>query len=265
MNFDLFLSALLLGLIEGLTEFLPVSSTGHLILFGALLKFDNPGKVFEIAIQLGSILAIAVVYRRKLWDVAITLHQSRASQRFVTNIILAFTPAAVIGALAHGFIKEHLFIPSVVCACLIVGGILIILIERRMTKPRYHSLDDITPYLALKVGLVQTLGMIPGVSRAGATILGAELLGVERKVATEFSFFLALPTMLGATVYDLHKNWHQLSLDNFGLIGIGFVTAFVLGLLVVKTLLRYLNHHDFTVFGWYRIAIGSIMAWILVF
>jgi undecaprenyl-diphosphatase len=254
-----FIVAALLGIVEGLTEFLPVSSTGHLILLDELLDFQGPpGHVFEIVIQLGAILAICVLYFSRLLNVVVGLPGDPAARRFATAVILAFLPAAVIGVILHDFIKSVLFSPLVVCVALIVGGFAILVIERMRPVPRIHAIEKFTPALSLKIGLMQCLAMIPGVSRSGATILGALLLGVERKTAAEFSFFLAIPTMLGATVYDLWKNRADLTFDGSMLIAVGFATAFVSALLVVKWFVNFVGRHGFSPFAWYRIAIGAV-------
>ncbi|NYZ16763.1 undecaprenyl-diphosphate phosphatase [Azospirillum sp. RWY-5-1] len=259
-----YLEAALLGLIEGLTEFLPVSSTGHLILLVDLLGFVGPpGKVFEVVIQLGAILAICLIYFGRLWRVAVGLTSSRASWRFVTAILVAFLPSAALGVLLHGFIKGVLFNPTVVCVALIVGGLAIILVERALPRPRHFEIEAFSPGLALRIGLFQCLALVPGVSRSGATILGSLLMGVDRRTAAEFSFFLAIPTMLGATVYDLYKNWSVMNLDAGALIAVGFVCAFVAALIVVKTLLDFVSRYGFTPFGWYRIAVGVVMLAVL--
>lgn len=261
-----YLEAALLGVIEGLTEFLPVSSTGHLILFGDLLGFSGPpGKVFEVAIQMGSILAVCVVYFGRLWGVLIDLPWSAEARRFVIVILVAFLPAMVLGAGLHGIIKTYLFSPSVVCAALVVGGVAILLIERMNHRSTFRRIEEFPLPLAIKVGFMQCVAMVPGVSRSGATIMGALLLGVRRETAAEFSFFLAIPTMFGATAYDLFKNRDALSLDDMSLIAVGFVLAFVSGLLVVKTLVGFVGRHGFSVFGWYRIVVGLVMACLLVF
>jgi undecaprenyl-diphosphatase len=258
-------TAALLGVVEGLTEFIPVSSTGHLILLVDLLGFQGPpGKVFEIAIQFGAILAICVLYWKRLWHVAVGLFSDHESQRFATNILLGFLPAMVIGVLAHGFIKSVLFSPWVVSVMLVVGGIAILLIERYRPEPTVSHIDAITPGLALRIGLCQCVAMIPGVSRSGATIMGALLLRVDRAPATEFSFFLAIPTMLAATVYDLYKNWDYLSLDDGALIATGFICAFVAALVVVRTLIRFVSRNGFAPFAYYRIIVGLLMGAILL-
>ena len=257
-------TALLLGLVEGLTEFLPVSSTGHLILLVDLLGFRGPpGRVFEIVIQLGAILAIVVLYWGKFWSVLIGLPRERAAQRFTVNILVAFLPAAVIGVLAHDFIKDVLFSPWTVSIALVVGGVLILLIERGKPAPRVDDVDRITPLLAAKIGLCQVIAMIPGVSRSGATIMGAMVLGVARAPATEFSFFLAVPTMIGATVYDLAKNWDALSGDDALVLAVGLVAAFVAALVVVRSLVAFVSRRGFAPFAWYRIGLGSVMLLLL--
>lgn len=253
------LQSILLGILEGLTEFIPVSSTGHLILAVDLMGFKGPpGKVFEIAIQLGAILAVCWAYRKKLTKVMLTLNQ-KESQRFTANILIAFLPAMIIGVMAHGFIKSVLFSPWVVSCSLIIGGIIILLVERKHITPKTFAPESFTPLLALKIGLCQTVAMIPGVSRSGATIIGALLLEVERRAATEFSFFLAIPTMLAATVYDIYKNYDLLTADSFALIAAGFISAFLAALLVVRTVLAFISTHGFKPFGWYRIAVGIVM------
>jgi undecaprenyl-diphosphatase len=248
-----------MGIIEGLTEFLPVSSTGHLILLDELIGFQGPpGHVFEIVIQLGAILAICVLYFQRLWRVVVGLPSDPGAQRFAMAVILAFLPAAVIGVILHDFIKSVLFSPIVVCVALIVGGFAILIIERMRPVPRVQAIEKFTPRLSLEIGLMQCLAMIPGVSRSGATILGALLLGVERKTAAEFSFFLAIPTMFGATVYDLYKNRADLTMNGSLLIAIGFVAAFFSALLVVKWFVDFVGRHGFSPFAWYRIVVGTI-------
>ena len=257
---DQMVGAAVLGLVEGLTEFLPVSSTGHMILIGDLMGFQGPpGRVFEIVIQLGAILAICVLYAGKLTRIAIDLPTSAAARRFVMLILLAFLPALVLGATLHGFIKSVLFSPWVVSVALIVGGIAILFIERMRPAEKYRTIESFTPAFAVKVGFCQALAMIPGVSRSGATILGAVLLGAERRTAAEFSFILAIPTMLAATVYDLYKNWTTLDFAGGTMILVGFIVAFATALVVVRAFLAYIGRHGFAPFGWYRIAVGSLM------
>ena len=254
-----FLNAAFLGIVEGLTEFLPISSTGHLILLVDLLGFQGPpGRVFEIVIQLGAILAIIAVFWRKFWGVLTHLYEPH-SQHFVRNIALAFLPAMVIGFFAHSFIKAALFNPTVVAIALIIGGIAILLIEKFKPTPSIHRTEDMSAETALTIGFIQCIAMIPGVSRSGATIMGALMLGVERKAAAEFSFFLAVPTMLAATVYDLYKNHASITSDGVALIAIGFISAFVVALLVVRWVLRFVQTHGYGLFAWYRIALGSVI------
>ena len=260
MTFSELADALLLGLVEGLTEFIPVSSTGHLILVGDLMGFEGPpGFVFEVVIQLGAVMAVCLVSGARLVQVASNLGHSRDAQRFVAAVLIAFMPAATIGFFAHGFIKEVLFSPYVVCVALITGGIAILLIERNLPTPRVFAVEQMSRRTALGIGIIQTLAMIPGVSRSGATILGALLLGVDRKTAAEFSFFLAIPTMFGAVVYDLFKNRDVLSMDGAVTIAVGFAAAFLAALVVVRSLLAFVGRYGFAPFGWYRIAIGSTM------
>ena len=255
----LLFEAILLGIIEGLTEFLPVSSTGHLIIVGDLLKFNSEqAKTFEIFIQLGAVLGVIWFYRHKLLGVATRLSEPRM-QRFALNVFTAFLPAAMLGLLLHKYIKQYLFNPFTVAAALITGGIVILLIERMKLKERVTSVDDMTLSDALKVGAAQTLAMFPGVSRSGSTIMGGLLTGLSRTTATEFSFFLAMPTMLAATVYDLYKSWELLRPQDFTMLAVGFVTAFITALIVVKLFLAYVARHDFTAFAIYRILFGCVV------
>jgi undecaprenyl-diphosphatase len=252
-----FAKAMLLGVVEGLTEFLPISSTGHLIIVGDLLGFnDEKGKVFEIVIQLGAILAVVWEYRRRFATVAAGLLREPPARRFVANLLVAFLPAALLGFLFHREIKEHLFNSVTVAIALIVGGLVIIWVERRGYSPRVQEVDDMRWGDALKVGLAQCLSLVPGTSRAGATIIGGLLGGLSRRAATEFSFFLAVPVMFAATFFDLYQSWRLFSPSDFGVLGIGFATAFVSALLAVRGLLRYIAHHDFVAFAWYRIVLG---------
>ncbi|MDX2307656.1 MAG: undecaprenyl-diphosphate phosphatase [Hyphomicrobium sp.] len=251
--------AVLLGLIEGLTEFIPVSSTGHLLLVGHFLGVHSPGRTFEVLIQLGAILAILTVYFGKLWQLLVALPSDARTQRFVLAILIAFLPAAIIGASMHGFIKGVLFeTPQLVCATLILGGIVLLMVDRLSLTPRYTDVMDIPPSLALKIGLCQTLAMIPGVSRSGATIVGAMLLGTDKRSAAEFSFFLAMPTMAGAFAYDLYKNWDVLKPDDMTPIVVGFVAAFISGMIVVRYLLDYVSRHGYALFAWWRIIVGTL-------
>ncbi len=250
--------ALLLGILEGLTEFIPVSSTGHILLAGHFLGFNSTGKAFEVLIQLGAIAAILSVYAAKLWHLLVTLPSDKTTQHFVLGVLLAFLPAAVIGALAHDFIKSVLFeSPMTICIALLVGGVILLWIDRLPLKPRY---DDITRYplsLCLKIGFCQCLAMIPGTSRSGATIAGALLMGADKRSAAEFSFFLAMPTMAGAFALDLYKNYDALSSSDFGIIAVGMVAAFISAVIVVRYLLDYVSKHGFSLFAWWRILVGG--------
>ena len=252
-------SAVLLGLLEGLTEFIPVSSTGHILLAGHFLGFESAGKAFEVLIQLGAILAVLAVYFGRLWNVALALPTDPAARRFVVAILVAFLPAAVIGVLAHGFIKEVLFeTPTLICVMLIVGGVLLLLIDRMHLEPRYQDAMRYPPGLAFRIGLFQTLAMVPGVSRSGATIAGALLMGCDKRSAAEFSFFLAMPTMAGAFTYDLYQNRDVIALDDAMLIAVGFLCAFAAALVVVRFLLAFVSRHGFTPFAIWRIVVGAL-------
>jgi undecaprenyl-diphosphatase len=259
MDTVLWLQVVLLGVLEGLTEFIPVSSTGHLILLAHTMGFEGPpGRVFEIAIQLGAILAVVLLYARKLFGVLFALPRDPAARHFTVAILLAFLPAAIVGALAHSYIKSVLFSPWVVATSLIVGGIAILLIERARPVAIVHSVEALPLPRALAIGAVQCLAMIPGVSRSGATIMGALLMGVDRRTAAEFSFFLAIPTMIGATAYDLYKNRAFLDFDAGLVIAAGFLVAFLAALLVVRALVGFVARHGFAPFAWYRIALGTV-------
>ena len=250
-----------MGIVEGLTEFLPISSTGHLILLGELIGFHGPpGKTFEIAIQLGAVLAVIWAYRQDLLAMLRRGWIAGTPERFaVTNLLLAFLPAMVIGATLHGTITELLFNPWVVCWALIVGGVALIVIERVRPAPSIRTIPEIGPLAAVLIGFGQVLAMIPGTSRSGATIIAALLVGVERRAAAEFSFLLAIPTMLAATVYSLYKARADLAVDDLGVIAVGFVAAFVVGLIVVRTVLGVIGRIGFAPFGWYRIVLGGAM------
>jgi undecaprenyl-diphosphatase len=259
-----YLHAALLGVVEGLTEFLPISSTGHLILLVDLLGFQGPpGRVFEVVIQLGAIAAILVLYFKKFLDVV--LHPKQPDARhFMRNILLAFLPAMVIGFFAHGAIKALLFNPLTVAIALILGGAAILLIERNRPEPTIHSTEEMGWKTAIKIGFFQCIAMIPGVSRSGATIMGSLLCGVDRKTAAEFSFFLAVPTMLAATTFDLYKNRATLDGDGLLLIAVGFGCAFLTALLIARWLLRYIQNHSYAIFAWYRIALGMFILGLLL-
>jgi len=249
---------LLLGLIEGLTEFIPVSSTGHLLLAGHFLGFHSPGKTFEVLIQLGAILAILTVYSARLVQLLFDLPTDRHARRFVLGVLLAFLPAAAAGVALHGFIKTVLFeSPALVCISLILGGIALLYIDQMSFSPRYKDAMEFPPSLAFKIGICQAAALIPGVSRSGATIAGALLLGTDKRSAAEFSFFLAMPTMAGAFSYDLYKNWALLQPQDLTNIAIGFLAAFVAAVVVVRFLLEFVSRYGFALFGWWRIIVGG--------
>jgi undecaprenyl-diphosphatase len=250
---------ILLGLIEGLTEFIPVSSTGHILLAGHFLGFHSPGKTFEVLIQLGAILAVLSVYASKLVRLLLDFPSDERTRRFVLAIFVAFLPAAVTGAVAHKYIKAILFeTPWLICITLIAGGIILLAIDKMPLRPRFSSVMDFPIPFAFTIGLFQCLAMIPGVSRSGASIVGALLLGADKRSATEFSFFLAMPTMAGAFAFDLYKNYTELSGDDIAGIALGFIVAFVAGALVVRYLLDFVSRHGFALFAWWRILIGGM-------
>jgi undecaprenyl-diphosphatase len=254
------LDALILGIVEGLTEFLPVSSTGHLILAGQLLGFnDEKGKVFEIAIQFAAILAVVWEYRQRLWHTLISIKSENLSQRLVSNMIVAFLPAAILGFLFLKQIKAYLFNPFVVASAFIIGGFLILWAERREHQIRAATIDDMNWRDALKVGFAQAVSMIPGTSRSGATIIGGLFFGLSRRAATEFSFFLAIPTMFAATFYDVYKHRDLFSTSDLDLFAVGGVVSFISAFLAVRGLLRFISRHDFSVFAYYRIAFGALV------
>lgn len=259
MILDVFKAAIL-GTVEGLTEFLPVSSTGHLLLLERFFGFDDNafGKTFVVLIQLGAILAILSVYFARLWRIALGMVSDPAARRFVIGVLVAFLPAAVIGALAHSFIKGVLFNPWVVCFSLIVGGAILLWVDRLELRPRHHDATAFPLPMYLAIGFAQCLAMIPGVSRSGATIVSAMLLGSDKRSAAEFSFFLAIPTMAGAFAYDLYKNIGQMNANNTLLVGVGFAVSFVAALVVVKTFLDYVTRHGFALFAWWRVIVGSL-------
>ena len=260
MDILLILKALILGLVEAASEFLPISSTGHLIIVGDFLKFTGPrAEVFEIFIQLGAILAVVWIYRARLLNVALNVHRDASAQRLVLNLIVAFLPAAVIGLLLHKTITQYLFNPVTVAVALVVGGVVILLVERYARADRVQSVDRISGKDALLVGLAQCLALFPGVSRSGATIMGGMAGGLSRFAATEFSFFLAIPTMFAATLYSLYKEWGHLTVADVPTFAIGFVAAFLGGLVVVRFLLAYVGRHSFVPFAWYRIVFGGLL------
>jgi undecaprenyl-diphosphatase len=254
---DIF-SALILGLIEGLTEFIPVSSTAHVLLAGHFLGFRSPGNTFVVLIQLGAILAILLVYFKRLLSLALALPRSARARHFVLAVLFGFLPAAVIGAIAHDFIKNVLFeTPMLICVVLILGGLVLLAVDKIQFKPKYHDVTEFSLPMALKIGFFQCLAMIPGTSRSGATIVGALLMGADKRSAAEFSFFLAMPTMVGAFALDLYENRNMLSFDDGMLIVIGFVAAFVSALVVVRALLDFVSIRGYAPFAWWRIFIGA--------
>ena len=261
MDTILLLKAAIMGVVEGLTEFLPISSTGHLILAGALLGFDDDkAKVFDIAIQTGAIFAVILVYWQKIRDTLVALPSSRQAQRFALNVLIGFLPAVVLGLAFGKLIKAHLFTPLVVASTFILGGFIILWAERRApAATRVTSVDDMSALDALKVGLVQCLAMVPGTSRSGATIIGGMLLGLSRKAATDYSFFLAMPTLIGAGVYSLYKERALLSMGDAPLFAVGLLFSFVSAWVCVRWLLRYVASHSFVPFAWYRIGFGLLV------
>jgi len=260
MDIGALVNACILGIIEGLTEFLPVSSTGHMLLADHFFGFKNEGAVFEVVIQLGAILAVVAVYFERLWKAVVTLPSRQESRAFALSIIAAFLPSAVIGAGLHGFIKNVLFnSPALIAWVLIVGGIVILLVERMPKKEIHTNSENLPAKTAVGIGLFQCVSMIPGVSRSGATIIGAMLIGVERKAAAEFSFFLSIPTMVAAAGYDLYKNFHLLSGGDIETIAVGFVVAFLAALVVVRTFIGFISRFGLVPFAWYRIAGGTVV------
>jgi undecaprenyl-diphosphatase len=261
VDITLLIKAAIMGIVEGLTEFLPISSTGHLILAGSLLGFtDAKAKVFEIAIQTGAILAVMLVYSQKIRETVAALPTDKKAQQFALNVLIAFVPAVLLGLLFGKMIKENLFTPVVVASTFIVGGFIILWAEKRQqTAVRVHSVDDMSALDAIKVGLVQCLALIPGTSRSGATIIGGMLLGLSRKASTDFSFFLAMPTLIGAGAYSLIKERHVLSTADIPMFAVGLIFSFISAWLCVRWLLRYISTNSFVPFAWYRIVFGIIV------
>lgn len=254
------LAAVVLGLVEGATEFLPISSTGHLILAGHWLGFEGArAKAFEIFIQLGAILAIVWLYRRRLLDLVAEARQNGPARRLLLNLVIAFLPVAVIGLAVHGWIKAHLFNPLVVAGALVVGGIVILVIEALRPAEKVDNVRDVPRGTALGIGLAQVLSLVPGTSRSAATILGGYSLGLSRKAATEFSFFLAIPVMLAATLFDLLKSRHDLVAADVPVFAIGLVVAFISALVIVRGFVQFISHHSFRAFAWYRIVFGGVL------
>lgn len=251
------LAAVILGLVEGLTEFIPVSSTGHLLLLGHFLGFESTGKTFEIVIQLGAILAIVTIYFQRLLTLACRWPTDPAARHFIVGVLLAFLPAALVGVLAYDLIKKVFFeTPLIVCVALIVGGMLLLLLDRMKTAPKYLDVNTYPIRVYALIGVFQCLAMVPGISRSGATIAGGLLLGTDKRSAAEFTFFLALPTMGGAVAYDLYRNWSRLDFSDAGLIVVGFVVAFLTAFAVVRFLVDFVGKHGFAPFAWWRIAVG---------
>jgi len=260
LDLTLWVKAAIMGIVEGLTEFLPVSSTGHLILAGSLLGFtDDKSKVFDIAIQSGAIFAVILVYWQRLRDTFVGLGSDAVARRFALNVAIGFVPAVILGLLFGKAIKAHLFTPIVVATTFILGGFVILWAERRQSSARIDTVDDMRPLDALKVGIVQCLALVPGTSRSGATIIGGMLLGLSRKAATDFSFFLSIPTLIGAGLYSLWKERALLSTADIPLFAVGVVFSFLAAWLCVRWLLRYISTHTFTPFAWYRIAFGIVV------
>jgi len=259
MTFELF-KAFILGVVEGLTEFLPVSSTGHLLLVQRFFGFDDAefGKTFAVLIQFGAILALLSIYFVRLWRLAIGFFSDPAARRFVIGVLIAFLPAAVVGALAHDFIKAVLFNVWLVCFTLIVGGAILLWVDQMDLRPRYTDAERFTLPMYFVIGVAQCLAMVPGVSRSGATIIAAMLLGADRRSAAEFSFWLAMPTMFGAFVYDLYKSRGQLNMDHGIIVAFGFAVSFICAWIVVKTFLDYVQRHGFALFAWWRVIVGSL-------
>ena len=252
--------AAILGVLEGLTEFIPVSSTGHILLAGHFLGFDSPGRSFEVLIQLGALLAVLGVYSARIVQLLSAAPHDPAARRFLKAVLLAFLPAAIVGVLAHGFIKSVLFeTPMLIAVMLILGGIVLLWVDRRADHPVYARAEDLPLSVAFRIGLFQCLAMVPGVSRSGATIVGGLLLGADKRAAAEFSFFLAMPTMLGAFSLDLFKNRDILDAGALGTIAVGFAAALISALIVVRWLLGYVSQHGYALFGWWRIIVGSVV------
>lgn len=259
MDFYILWVAFLLGIVEGVTEFLPVSSTGHLIIGAELLGYKSPSsKVFEIFIQLGAIFAVMVEYRKKLLSTFIGIRTDKIAQNFFTNLVIAFIPAAILGFFFHSFIKLYLFSPLVVGIALVIGGIIMIIIEKKLSIRSKTNIDKISKRQSLMIGLAQCFALIPGVSRAASTIMGGLIAGLDRKTATEFSFFLAIPIIFAASIFDLATNINILSKNDLPIFAVGFITAFFSSYLIIKIFIQFVAHNTFIGFGWYRIIVGLI-------
>ena len=259
MTFDV-IKAIILGIVEGLTEFVPVSSTGHLLLVQRFFGFadEDFGKTFAVLIQFGAILALLSIYAAQLWRLMLGFFTDPAARRFVIGVLIAFLPAAIVGALAHDFIKRVLFNEWLICFTMIAGGAVLLWIDILDLKPRYHDAQKFTLPMYLMIGVMQCLAMVPGVSRSGATIVGAMLLGADRRSAAEFSFWLAMPTMVGAFAFEAFKNRAELAHGNLPALAVGFVFSFIFGWIVVKSFLRYIQRHSFALFAWWRILVGAV-------
>jgi undecaprenyl-diphosphatase len=259
MSFDLF-KAVILGIVEGLTEFIPVSSTGHLLLLEHFFGFgdDTFGKSFVVLIQLGAILAILTIYFSRLWRIFLGMFSDPSARRFVIGVLVAFLPAMIIGASAYSIIKNVLFNVWIVCTALVIGGVVLLIVDRLDFRPRYHDATKFTLPMYLGIGIFQCFAMIPGVSLSGATIVAAMAFGADKRAAAEFSFYLAMPTMAGAFAYDLAKNYKEMTSSNTLLVIVGFVCSFVCGWIVVRSLLNYVSSHGFSLFGWWRIIVGAL-------
>ncbi|MFG6559254.1 undecaprenyl-diphosphate phosphatase [Sulfitobacter sp. 1A15299] len=254
------LIAAFLGLLEGLTEFIPVSSTGHLLLAGHFLGFESAGRTFEVVIQLGAVLAILTVYSARLWAVFSAAPHDPQARRFIWSVLLAFLPAVVIGVLAHDFIKTVLFeTPLLIAVMLVLGGVVLLVVDRIAPAPTHSDATKFPLSMAFKIGVIQCLAMIPGTSRSGATIVGALLLGASKRAAAEFSFFLSMPTMAGAFAYDIYKNRDVLDASAMGEIAVGFVMAFISAVFVVRWVLDYISRYGYALFGWWRILVGGVV------
>jgi len=265
MDFIAIIKAIFLGAVEGLTEFIPVSSTAHLLLSSKLIDFSYiKDGVFEIVIQLGAILAVVVLYRQKILDVLLGIFNKKSSQNFIINILVAFLPAAIFGLLLHKIIKLMFFNPTSIAIALIVGGIVMLVVEKMDIKPKYSQIDNLSIGQSLKIGLFQVVSMIPGVSRSGATIIGGLLLKLDRRTSAEFSFFLSIPTIFAASIFDFHNNYSSFDSGKISLIVVGFIAAFLSSLVVIKWFINFVSNHSFRVFAYYRIILGLVLLLILL-
>ncbi|MDA7705508.1 undecaprenyl-diphosphate phosphatase [Rickettsiales bacterium] len=260
MDISIIFKAIILGIIEGLTEFLPISSTAHLIIAAKIINFNEiENNIFEIAIQLGAILAVVFLYRNKIIKIINTLPNNKDSQQFTLNIICAFIPTAIIGFLLYPIIKTHFFSLKIIAISLIIGGIIILIIEKAKITIKFNKIEEINIKNSILLGLLQSLAIIPGTSRSGATIMGGLILGMRREVATEMSFFLAIPTIFAATIYDLYKNYDLLNIDHLFIISVGFISAFISSIIIIRWFINFISKNDFKIFAYYRIIIGLIL------